>query len=504
MTTLVDYLEDTANGSADSPAYIWQDQSFTYSSLADDINQAAGVLESLGIQKGDRVALLLGNSPEFVISYYSILRIGAAVVPMNPMYTASELEFILSNSGAKAIIGAGKMKAPLLQAKDKLSSLDHVILTGEDLALSSDYISFSSLLDESQVPLSDITLTKDDTAVILYTSGTTGRPKGAILTHENVLSNALATADAMEYEEKDVSMAVLPMFHVFCMTVSMNASLIKGVPIVIMPAFSPKETVAAIQKHQVTLFAGVPTMYNFINQMPDIGKEELSSIRLCISGGASMPVELLKRFQQRFEVPILEGYGLSESAPVTAFNPLRGERKAGSVGVDFPGIRNKVVDPEDREVPRNEVGELIVQGPNVMKGYLNLPEETSMTIRDGWLHTGDLARMDEDGYIYIVDRKKDLIIVGGYNVYPREVEEVIYQHPDVVEAAVLGEPDESYGEKIKAFVVTKNKELTTEDVHDFCSRHLAKFKLPADIEFIEELPKNATGKILKRALKTSS
>ncbi len=256
MTTLVDYLEDVAKNSAESTAYIWQDQPFSYSSLTEDINQAAGTLESLGIQKGDRVALLLGNSPEFVISYYSILRIGAAVVPMNPMYTASELEFILSNSGAKAIVGIGKMKDPLLQAKDKLSSLDHVILTGEGSDSSSSYIPFSSLLDNNQAPLGSVSLTKEDTAVILYTSGTTGRPKGAILTHENVLSNALATAEAMEYEEKDVSMAVLPMFHVFCMTVSMNASLIKGVPIVIMPAFSPKETVTAIQKHQVTLFAG--------------------------------------------------------------------------------------------------------------------------------------------------------------------------------------------------------------------------------------------------------
>jgi long-chain acyl-CoA synthetase len=285
------------------------------------------------------------------------------------------------------------------------------------------------------------------------------------------------------------------------LTVALNAPLLSGATLLIAPKFSPNEIFELIKENQATVFAGVPTMYNFLFQYPDGNPEDLQSLRLCISGGASLPVALLTNFERKFNVLVSEGYGLSEASPVTCFNPLDRPRKPGSIGTSILRVENKILNELGEEVPVGKVGELVVRGLNVMKGYYKMPEETAATIREGWLHTGDLARMDEDGYFYIVDRKKDLILVGGYNVYPREVEEVIYNHSDVIEVAVLGVPDTNLGEAVKAYVVSKNPELTEEQLLDYCREHLAKYKNPTSIEFIEELPKNTTGKILRRALK---
>jgi long-chain acyl-CoA synthetase len=341
---------------------------------------------------------------------------------------------------------------------------------------------------------------QDDLAVILYTSGTTGDPKGAMLTHLNLGSNADACTQLFELTHEDRIITALPIFHVFCMTVCMNAAITSGATMLLLPKFSPSEVIKTIREEKATLFVGVPTMYNFLLQIPNATEKDFQTIRGCISGGAPMPVALLYKFEKRYQVKIMEGYGLSEASPVTAFNPMNGIRKPGSIGVDIPYVTNKVVDPNGLEVPRGEVGELIVKGPNVMKGYLGMPEMTQMTLRDGWLYTGDMARMDEEGYLYIVDRKKDMILVGGYNVYPREVEEEIYQHSAIVEAAVIGVPDEAYGEVVKAFVVSKVPELTEEDIIQFCEGKLAKYKIPRSVIFVDELPKNTTGKILRRAL----
>ncbi|WP_047151029.1 long-chain-fatty-acid--CoA ligase [Aneurinibacillus tyrosinisolvens] len=498
--TLIKNLQRGARQHPDAIAYLFEDQSATYGEFYQSVKNTAVNLAGQGIGKGDTVALLLGNSPHFLITYYGALLAGAAVVPINPIYTPHEISFILQNSRTKLAVAA----APLLPAFEalhgKLPDLQRVVLIGG--TSEHDWtMPYEELIAHSIADFEAPALEEDDIAVILYTSGTTGVPKGAMLTHQNLASNADSIAQYLTVNAEDRFVTVLPMFHVFCMTVCMNAPIAIGASMIIIPRFSPTEVVRMIREKHATVFVGVPTMYNFILQTPGVTPADLDSLRICISGGASLPVALLHNFEEKFNKKISEGYGLSEASPVTAFNPVDGVRKPGSIGVDIPGVRNKIVDEEGEELPRGQVGELIVQGPNVMKGYLNLPEETAMTLQNGWLHTGDMAYMDEDGYIFIVDRKKDLIIVGGYNVYPREVEEVLYHHPQVVEAAVIGAPDENQGEIVQAYVVRQDDSLTEEALREHCRSELAKYKVPHSIVFIKELPKNTTGKILRRALR---
>ena len=314
-------------------------------------------------------------------------------------------------------------------------------------------------------------------------------------------SNARDVANYLNFNTNDRVVATLPVFHVFALTVVVNAPLLMGATILIVPRFNPEEVFTMIREQKATIFAGVPTMYNFLYQFPKGKAEDFSTIRSAISGGSSLPVTLLHNFEEKFKVRMSEGYGLSEASPVTCFNPIDRDRKAGSIGTNIVNVENKVVNELGEEVPDGEVGELIVRGPNVMKGYYKMPEETENAIRDGWLYTGDLARRDEEGYFYIVDRKKDMIIVGGYNVYPREVEEVLYSHPGIIEAAVVGIPDQNFGESVLAFVVKKDESLSEEELHEYCLQKIAKYKVPQKFEFLEELPKNTTGKILRRSLK---
>jgi long-chain acyl-CoA synthetase len=489
------------------------DQSCTYAELDGAITKFASGLEKLGVKQGDHIALLLGNSPHFLISLYGALRLGVTVIPVNPIYTADEIGYILNNVDVKVVI-ALDMAIPLVEKMHSyLPKIEHFIFCEtvpnssieskiENLSGSSKMKSFTEVAASGELTFMGPEPKDDDTAIILYTSGTTGKPKGAMLTHKNLYSNAKDVSEYLKMNSDDRVVTVLPMFHVFCLTVALNAPLLSGATLLIAPKFSPKEIFELIKESQATVFAGVPTMYNFLFQYPEGKTEDLKSLRLCISGGASLPVALLKNFEQKFNVVVSEGYGLSEASPVTCFNPLDRQRKPGSIGTSILRVENKILNELGEEVPVGEVGELVVRGPNVMKGYYKMPEETAAAIRNGWLHTGDLARMDEDGYFYIVDRKKDLILVGGFNVYPREVEEVIYNHSDVVEVAVLGVPDSNLGEAVKAYVVSKNPELTAEQLLIYCSQNLAKYKIPSSIEFIEELPKNTTGKILRRALKT--
>lgn len=505
-------LHETARIFAEKPAYYFMDQASTFAELDGAITKFASGLEKLGIKQGDHVALLLGNSPHFIISLYGALRLGVTVIPVNPIYTADEIGYILNNGDVKAVV-ALDLALPLVEKMHAfLPKIEHYVFcetkpgslgksdTG-NLSVYPKMKSFSEVIAIGELTFQGPELSDDETAIILYTSGTTGKPKGAMLTHKNLYSNAKDIGDYLKMNANDKVVTVLPMFHVFCLTVALNAPLLSGATILIAPKFSPKEIFALIQRYEATVFAGVPTMYNFLYQFPEGRPEDLRSLRLCISGGASLPVALLKNFEQKFNVLVSEGYGLSEASPVTCFNPLDRPRKPGSIGTSILSVENKVVDELGEEVPVGGVGELIVRGPNVMKGYYKMPEETAAAIRNGWLHTGDMARMDEEGYFYIVDRKKDLILVGGYNVYPREVEEVIYNHPDVVEVAVLGVPDPNQGEAVNAYVVSKNPELTGEQVIEYCKEHLAKYKIPTTIEFLAELPKNTTGKILRRALK---
>ncbi|WP_243291439.1 fatty acid--CoA ligase family protein [Bacillus sp. FJAT-47783] len=507
---LVERLKEVTEMDGEKIAYIFQDQSYTYKKLEESINRFADSLTKLGVNKGDHIALLLGNSPHFVISLYGALKVGATVIPVNPTYTSKEIGYILNNGDVKLVITIDKL-LPLFETMNeqfpKVVNIVSCPTSSESIdiesfpSLKGKLEPFTSLVANGSPHYEGPTLQEDDVAVILYTSGTTGKPKGAMLTHKNVFSNAADVGAYLQMNYDDKVIAALPMFHVFCLTVALNGPLMAGATVIIVPKFSPAEIFRLVKTYKATVFAGVPTMYNFLLQYEDGEPSDLQSLKLCISGGASMPVALLNGFEKKFNVRVSEGYGLSEASPVTTFNPLDRPRKAGSIGTSILHVENKVVNELGEEVAPGEVGELTVRGPNVMKGYYKMPEETAHALRDGWLYTGDLAKKDEEGYFYIVDRKKDLILVGGYNVYPREVEEVLYDHPDVVEAAVIGIPDPEYGEAVKCFVVSKNKGLTEDDLLQYCSDSLAKYKIPRSIEFLEELPKNTTGKILRRALK---
>ncbi|MBY6050810.1 fatty acid--CoA ligase family protein [Cytobacillus firmus] len=509
---LTEQLHETAIKMGDKTAYYFMDQSSTYAELDGAVTKFADGLSKLGVKKGDHIALLLGNSPHFVIGLHGALRLGATVIPINPIYTPDEIGYIVNNGDVKAVVTLDLLVPLIEKMHQALPKVENYIIcdtpqgqaSEQDLSALSAFSkmkSFTQLIALGDIVFKGPELEEDDTAVILYTSGTTGKPKGAMLTHKNLYSNAKDVSDYLHMNENDRVITTLPMFHVFCLTVALNAPLMNGATILIDPKFSPKEIFRLAKKYEPTVFAGVPTMYNFLLQYEDGNPEDLKSLRLCISGGAAMPVALLHGFEKKFNVIVSEGYGLSEASPVTCFNPLDKPRKAGSIGQSIMNVENKVVNELGEEVSVGEVGELTVRGPNVMKGYYKLPEETSATIRDGWLYTGDLAKRDEEGYFYIVDRKKDLILVGGYNVYPREVEEVLYNHREVVEAAVLGVPDPNLGEAVKCYVVTNNPQLTEEFLLAYCAEHLARYKVPSSIEFLEELPKNTTGKILRRALK---
>ncbi|WP_432357450.1 fatty acid--CoA ligase family protein [Sporosarcina sp. UB5] len=510
---LVSHVYETSKLQPSKTAYHFMGKDTSYAEFDKSVSMLASALQGVGIEKGDHIAFLLGNTPHFLISLYATMRIGATAIPINPIYTPDEISYILHNSDAKAVIALDQLLPLVESSVSMFPSIEHYIVcemsaeTGEKVAALPEKAKakvklFSQLIATGRPDLEPIAVDENETAVILYTSGTTGHPKGAMLTHKNLYSNARDVGDYLGFSENDRVVATLPVFHVFALTVVVNAPLLKGATILLVPRFSPADVFQTIKEQNGTVFAGVPTMYNFLYQFPEGDPADFSTIRLAISGGASLPVALLHNFENKFNVKISEGYGLSEASPVTCFNPLDRERVPGSIGTNIINVVNKVVDEYGAEMPVGEVGELVVQGPNVMKGYYKMPEDTAAAIRDGWLYTGDLARQDEDGYFYIVDRKKDMIIVGGYNVYPREVEEVLFTHDDIVEAAVIGVPDPDFGEEVQAFVVLKEGAVEDADkLKAFCANRLAKYKVPKTIEFLDELPKNTTGKILRRQLK---
>lgn len=509
---LVSRVQEIAAVHPTKTAYHFMGKDTTYAEFDQTVARFASTLQQLGVDKGDHVAFLLGNTPHFLISLYATMRIGATAIPINPIYSPDEISYILHNSDAKIVIALDALLPLVEQAAPKFSLIEKYIICettpdiGDKLAALPEEVKglvlpFTQAVAQGGVPTT-VSITNDETAIILYTSGTTGHPKGAMLTHENLYSNARDVADYLGFMEDDRVVATLPVFHVFALTVVVNAPLLKGATILLVPRFSPGDVFNIVKEQQATVFAGVPTMYNFLYQYPEGQPADFDTIRLAISGGSSLPVALLHNFEKKFDVRISEGYGLSEASPVTCFNPLDRERVPGSIGTSIVNVENKVVNELGEEVPDGEVGELIVRGPNVMKGYYKMPEETAEVIRNGWLYTGDLARRDENGYFYIVDRKKDMVIVGGYNVYPREVEEVLFGHPDIVEAAVVGVPDPDFGEAVHAYVVLKEGvQLDADALIDYCAERLVKYKLPKVIEFLDELPKNTTGKILRRSLK---
>jgi long-chain acyl-CoA synthetase len=510
---LVLRVHETATTQPGKIAYHFMGKDTSYAEFDQSVSMFASALQSLGIKKGDNVAFLLGNTPHFLISLYATMRIGATAVPVNPIYTPDEISYIIHNSDAKAVIALDLLLPLVEQAAGAFPTVEHYVIcetvpeTPAKIAALPEAVkvkvrSFTQLIASGKPNVMPVDVDENETAIILYTSGTTGRPKGAMLTHGNLYSNARDVADYLGYSESDRIVATLPVFHVFALTVVVNAPLVKGATILLVPRFSPADVFSIVKEKQATIFAAVPTMYNFLYQSPDGKPEDFKSVRIAISGGSSLPVALLHNFEEKYDVRISEGYGLSEASPVTCFNPLDRERIPGSIGTSIINVENKIVNALGEDVPDGEVGELIVRGPNVMKGYYKMPEETEATIREGWLYTGDMARRDENGYFYIVDRKKDLVIVGGFNVYPREVEEVLFAHRDIVEAAVIGLPDLDFGEAVHAFVVLKEGATADEaSLTAYCADRLAKYKVPKRIEFLDELPKNTTGKILRRSLK---
>ncbi|MHB8757202.1 MAG: long-chain-fatty-acid--CoA ligase [Bacillota bacterium] len=502
------FLWDAAERFPDNVATVFYGVRTTYREVADYARRFAAALRGLGVEKGDRVAIMLPNCPHYLIAYYGSLHAGAVVVQINPMYVESELEGLLRDSGAKALVVFDSLFARALTVRQRVGLKDVIVVSlGQPQATPGEGIhQFLDLVAGAQPdPTMGRDLTGADLAVLQYTGGTTGVSKGAMLTHSNLVADCLLVrewfTDTVPGQERFLT--ALPLFHSYGMTSCMNMAVYLASAQALLPKFDPDDVMRTIQDFQPTIFCGVPTMYVAVNHYPDAQDYNVRSIRSCVSGAAPLPVEVQSRFEELTGGTLVEGYGLSEASPVTHCNPLVGRRKPGAIGVPLPSTDCRIVDVDSgtKVLGVGEVGELCIRGPQVMSGYWNMPAETAEVLRDGWLHTGDIARMDEDGFFYIVDRKKDMIIAGGFNVYPRDVEEVLYQHPKVQEAAVAGLPDEYLGESVKAYIVLKDGQTATaEEIIDFCKLRIARYKVPRQVEFRTELPKTAVGKVLRRIL----
>ncbi|WP_144450264.1 long-chain-fatty-acid--CoA ligase [Halalkalibacter nanhaiisediminis] len=502
-------------------------KSLTYKDFDTKVRRLANHLQALGLQKGDRVAIMLPNCPQSVITYFATLMAGGIVVQTNPLYVERELEHQLVDSGAKMIICLDLLFPRVMKVK-QATKLEHIIVTAikdylpfpknlfypfiqkKNTGLSVNIIynetihRFMPLVQTGSDKRADVEVSPEDVALLQYTGGTTGLAKGVMLTHRNLVANTIQCRHWMYkmHDGQERTLAVLPFFHVYGMTVSMNLTLLTGSALHILPRFDAKQVLKLIHQKKITIFPGAPTMYIGLINHPNIKNYNLSSIEACISGSASLPAEVQQRFEELTGGRLVEGYGLTEAAPVTHCNLLWGEHRKSSIGLPWPDTEAVILSLETGErAKEREVGELAVRGPQIMKGYWNRPEDTKATMRDGWLLTGDMGYMDEDGYFYIVDRKKDMIIAGGFNIYPREIEEVLYNHPDIQEAVAIGIPDEYRGETVKVFVVKKEGSiLTEEELNTYCRANLAAYKVPRKYEFREELPKTIVGKILKRVL----
>jgi long-chain acyl-CoA synthetase len=493
MTNLAGMVRDAQQTRGEWLAVRQGDRGLTYSELAHASGQVASLLREAGARVGDRVAVMMPNVLAFPPLFYGSLAAGAAVVPMNPLLKSREVAHYLGDSGA-AVIFAWDAAADEA-AKGAADTGAQVVRVAEPDA--------RTLLGD-RPPLADWAERSDgDDAVILYTSGTTGRPKGAELTHANLYRNAEVTATTLlTASQEDVIMGCLPLFHCFGLTCGLNASVIGGACLTLLPRFDPGAALEMIDREKVTVFEGVPTMYSALLHHPARATADVSSLRLCVSGGAALPVEVLRAFEEAFGCAILEGYGLSETSPVASFNHPGRVRKPGSIGTPIAGVQMRVVDDSGADVPVGEVGEIAIRGHNVMKGYWRNPEATAAAIPDGWFRTGDLARIDEDGYFFIVDRKKELIIRGGYNVYPREIEEALHEHPAVAEVAVVGIPHDSLGEEVGAAVALKpGATATPDELKAFAKARVAAYKYPRHVWLVDQLPKGPTGKILRREVR---
>lgn len=506
--SLTDFLEEAVGKYRDQVALTQGERETTYGHLREQSERLAAALASLGTRKGDRVGLMLPNCPEYVIGFFGIVGLGAVVTQINPIYVERELEHIFDNSGSEIVIVHAAMYRKVKDVQPR-THLKRVVSVGEpEGGLDEGDFTFDGLVDSASGPAPEVEIDpREDLAAIQYTGGTTGVSKGAMLTHANLLGGIRQTLDLLiedprGFPENGKVVAVAPLFHIFGLTMVMLNGLRLGLNMLLVLKFQPDEMMQLIKHEKPVMLAGVATLYMALHGYPDMEEYGLDEVMLYTSGGASVPLGLLGSFERRTGRPIWEGYGLSEGAPVSFNTYLLGPR-GGSIGVPIPGTDVRIVDLEtgENEMPLGEPGELIVKGPQVMKGYLDMPEETANALRDGWLYTGDVARMEEDGCLYVVDRKKDMINTAGFKVYPREIEEILYAHPEVVEAVAVGVPDEYRGEIVKAFVVRKPGSAVSEDeLASHCKENLAPYKVPRQVEFRDELPKSAVGKLLRRVL----
>lgn len=514
--------QETAASFSENISLIFGEKKFTYRELKRNVDALTTALFSLGVKKGDRVGLLLPNCPPYVIGYYAILQAGGVVVNLNPLAVERELLFFLQDAQIKTVLTADYLY-PRLSSIKKESYLENILVTSlRDWGASSEFSAekkmqitlspsqgifpMESLIEKyTYHPLPKIEVSPEDDAVLQYTGAITEGGKAVLLTHFNLVANTcqLISWAVRARRGKEIFFSVLPFFHVYGMAVAMNMPLCLAASLVILPRFEVRQALKAIRRYQPTFFPGVPPMFVALSQEKEAEKFHLSSLRVCYSGGAPLAIDVLEEFEKLTGARITEGYGLAEASPATHCNPIFGKRKLGSVGLPYPDTLAKIVDLETGEkvLPPGEVGELCLKGPQVMKGYWRRPEETALTIRNGWLYTGDIARMDEEGYFYILDLKKDMIIAGGFNIYPKDIDQVLLEHPKIAEAVAVGIPDRYRGQSIKVFVVLKpGQTASEEEILDFCRRNLAKYKVPTQIEFRTHLPKTHSPKILRRIL----
>ena len=500
---LADVLARSADRRPEHPALLFHGRALAYGDLDARADLTAAALAGLGVSRGDRVALLAGNVPEFPSCLYGGLRAGAAVCPLNVMLTPEEIGYILADAGTRVVITELATLTSVLAVRDRLADLEAVLVIGGPPAPKGTLSLEESLRSSGDAP--DVEVEPDDVAVLSYTSGTTAAPRGAMLTHGSLLANLeqVSGVPALTPRPDDVVLVALPLFHSYAMTAALGASLKAGATCLLVERFHPVETLDLIRRHGVTVLVGAPPMYAAWLESAEGGAEaDLSTVRLAVSGAAALPGSVLTAFRERFGVTIWEGYGLTEASPVISSSAVGGRAKAGSIGLPLPGIELRLVDEDGEDAEEGDPGEIVIRGPNVFAGYWRRPEETARVLKDGWLSTGDIAVPDDEGYLTLVDRKRDLINVSGFNVYPKEVEEALEHHPKVLECAVVGIPDERTGEAVQAWIVSRPGEaLSTEEVLDFLHGYLARFKWPKDVRMVDELPHHVTGKVLRRALR---
>ncbi len=497
-------VRESALREPDKTALILDEFKLSYGVLDALSNQVASSLRQAGLRPGDKVGLMVPNVPQFPVAYFGVLKAGGVVVPMNVLLKAPEIAWYLGDSEARMLVVWEDFAPEALKGIAELKGIGvYVVGRPGSETVPAGTRSFTDLMAGD--PRFEMHPTQaDDTAVILYTSGTTGKPKGAELTHFNLFMNCHISSSLFEYQPDDVTLVVLPLFHSFGQSAIMNTTLHAGGTLTLIPRFDAAKVLEVMQRDRVTVFAGVPTMFFGLLHQQGADKYDVSALRTCVSGGAAMPEEVMHAFEKKFRTVILEGYGLSETSPTASFNRTVAERKVASIGKQIWGVEMKVFDEQDKELPpgKDHIGEIVIRGHNVMKGYYKQAEATAEAFKNGWFHSGDLGYVDEEGYFFIVDRKKEMIIRGGFNVYPREVEEVLYSHPAVAEAAIIGVPDERLGEEVKAVVALKpGAQATAEEIIAYTKERVAAYKYPRTVQFVETLPKGATGKILKKELK---